>query len=66
MYPRDWMVEPLLEGEVDTEFQRKEFDHDSKWFIVYSMKQGFLPLMEKMYTDRVKYKKMMIEEQKKR
>ena len=29
-------------------------------------KQGFLPaLMEKMYTDRVKYKKMMIEEQKK-
>ena len=29
-------------------------------------KQGFLPrLMEQMYTDRVKYKKQMIEEEKK-
>ena len=67
MYPRDKMVEALLEGEIDTQFLKDQNMTMTPNGSLYTRKkQGFLPaLMEKMYTDRVKYKKMMIEEQKK-
>ena len=67
MYPRDKMVEALLDGEIDTQFLKDQNMTMTPNGSLYTRKkQGFLPaLMEKMYTDRVKYKKMMIEEQKK-
>ena len=67
MYPRDKMVEALLEGEIDTQFLKDQnMTMTPNGSLYPRKKQGFLPaLMEKMYTDRVKYKKMMIEEQKK-
>ena len=67
MHPRDKMVEALLEGEIDTQFLKDQNMTMTPNGSLYTRKkQGFLPaLMEKMYTDRVKYKKMMIEEQKK-
>ena len=67
MHPRDKMVEALLDGEIDTQFLKdKNMTMTPNGSLYTRKKQGFLPaLMEKMYTDRVKYKKMMIEEQKK-
>ena len=67
MYPRDKMVEALLDGEIDTQFLKdKNMTMTPNGSLYTRKKQGFLPaLMEKMYTDRVKYKKLMIEEQKK-
>ena len=67
MHPRDKMVEALLDGEIDTQFLKDQNMTMTPNGSLYTRKkQGFLPaLMEKMYTDRVKYKKMMIEEQKK-
>ena len=67
MHTRGGMVEALLNQEIDTDFLREKNVTMTPNGSLYSRKaQGFLPaLMEKMYTDRVKYKKMMIEEQKK-
>lgn len=61
------MVDMLLEKEIDTDFLREKNLTMTPNGALYSRdKQGFLPtLMEKMYNDRVKYKKLMIEEQKK-
>ena len=67
MHEESGLVEPLLNREVDTDFLReKNLTMTPNGSLYTRKKQGFLPaLMEKMYTDRVKYKKMMIEEQKK-
>mgnify|MGYP001211272341 FL=1 len=67
MYPESGLVEPLLNGEVDTKFlQEKNLTMTPNGSLYTRKKQGFLPaLMEKMYTDRVKYKQLMIAEQKK-
>ena len=67
MHDRSKMVEPLLDKEIDTTFLKEKNLTMTPNGSLYSRKsQGFLPaLMEKMYTDRVKYKKMMIDEQKK-
>ena len=67
MYPESGLVEPLLNREVDTTFlKEKNLTMTPNGSLYTRKKQGFLPaLMEKMYTDRVKYKKMMIAEQKK-
>ena len=67
MHDESGLVEPLLNRQVDTSFLREKNLTMTPNGSLYSRKaQGFLPaLMEKMYTDRVKYKKMMIEEQKK-
>ncbi len=67
MHEESGLVEPLLNREVDTSFLReKNLTMTPNGSLYTRKKQGFLPaLMEKMYTDRVKYKKLMIEEQKK-
>ena len=67
MYPESGLVESLLNGEVDTKFlQEKNLTMTPNGSLYTRKKQGFLPaLMEKMYTDRVKYKQLMIAEQKK-
>ena len=67
MHDRSKMVEPLLDKEIDTTFLKEKNLTMTPNGSLYSRKsQGFLPaLMEMMYTDRVKYKKMMIDEQKK-
>jgi len=67
MHPRDKMVEALLDREIDTQFLKdKNMTMTPNGSLYTRKKQGFLPaLMEKMYTDRVKYKKLMIKEQKK-
>ena len=67
MHEESGLVEPLLNREVNTDFLReKNLTMTPNGSLYTRKKQGFLPaLMEKMYTDRVKYKKMMIEEQKK-
>ena len=67
MHSKGGMVEAMLNGDVDTDFLKEKNVTMTPNGSLYSRKkQGFLPaLMEKMYTDRVKYKKMMIEEQKK-
>ena len=61
------MVESMLDMEMDTEFLKENDLTMTPNGSLYSRKkQGFLPaLMEKMYTDRVKYKQLMIGEQKK-
>jgi len=61
------MVETMLDGELDTQFLKdNNLTMTPNGSLYTRKKQGFLPaLMEKMYTDRVKYKKMMIAEQKK-
>jgi DNA polymerase elongation subunit (family B) len=61
------MVESMLDGEMDTNFLKENDLTMTPNGSLYSRKkQGFLPaLMEKMYTDRVKYKDLMIAEQKK-
>ena len=67
MHEESGLVEPLLNREVDTTFlKERNLTLTPNGSLYTRKKQGFLPaLMEKMYTDRVKYKKMMIEEQKK-
>ena len=67
MHEESGLVEPLLNREVDTDFLReKNLTMTPNGSLYTRKKQGFLPaLMEKMYTDRVKYKKLMSEEQKK-
>ena len=67
MHDESGLVEPLLNRQVDTSFLREKNLTMTPNGSLYSRgKQGFLPaLMEKMYTDRVKYKKLIIEEQKK-
>ncbi len=61
------MVESMLDMEMDTKFLKENDLTMTPNGSLYSRKkQGFLPaLMEKMYTDRVKYKNLMIKEQKK-
>jgi len=67
MHPESGLVEPLLNREVDTTFlKEKNLTMTPNGSLYTRKKQGFLPaLMEKMYTDRVKYKDLMIKEQKK-
>ena len=61
------MVESMLNKEDDLSFLKEENLTMTPNGALYTCdKQGFLPrLMEQMYTDRVKYKKQMIEEEKK-
>lgn len=61
------LVDALLDKEVDTAFLKEKNLTMTPNGILYTREhQGFLPeLMEQMYNDRVKYKKLMIEEQKK-
>ena len=67
MHSKGGMVDALLDQEIDTDFlKEKNITMTPNGSLYSRKKQGFLPaLMEKMYTDRVKYKKMMLEEQKK-
>jgi len=67
MHPESGLVEPLLNREVDITFlKEKNLTMTPNGSLYTRKKQGFLPaLMEKMYTDRVKYKDLMIAEQKK-
>jgi len=67
MHKESGLVEPLLNDEVNTSFLReKNLTMTPNGSLYTRKKQGFLPaLMEKMYTDRVKYKNLMIKEQKK-
>ena len=61
------MVESMLNKEDDLSFLEEENLTMTPNGALYTReKQGFLPrLMEQMYTDRVKYKKQMIQEEKK-
>jgi DNA polymerase elongation subunit (family B) len=61
------MVESMLDREMDTKFLKEiDLTMTPNGSLYTRKKQGFLPaLMEKMYTDRVKYKDLMIAEQKK-
>ena len=61
------LVEGMLNKEVDTDFlKRRNITMTPNGSLYTRKKQGFLPaLMEKMYTDRVKYKNLLIGEQKK-
>ena len=67
MYPRSKMVESLLDQEIDTKFLVDKnltmTPNGSRCILVRN--RVFFPLMERMYNDRVKYKKLMIEEKKK-
>ena len=67
MYPESGLVDALLDREVDVAFlKEKNLTMTPNGSLYTRKKQGFLPaLMEKMYTDRVKYKDLMIAEQKK-
>jgi len=60
-------VEGLLNKEFDTSiWKEKDITVTPNGSVYRKDKQGFLPkLMESMYNDRVKYKKLMLEEQKK-
>ena len=60
-------VEGLLNKEFDTSiWKEKDITVTPNGSVYRRDKQGFLPkLMEKMYTDRVKYKKLMLKEEKK-
>ena len=61
------MVESMLKRETNTDFlKEKNLTMTPNGSLYTREKQGFLPaLMEQMYTDRVKYKKLLITEQKK-
>ena len=61
------MVESMLNRDTDTDFlKKKNLTMTPNGSLYTREKQGFLPaLMEQMYTDRVKYKKLLITEQKK-
>jgi DNA polymerase elongation subunit (family B) len=67
MYPESGLVDALLDRDVDVAFlKEKNLTMTPNGSLYTRKKQGFLPaLMEKMYTDRVKYKDLMIAEQKK-
>jgi DNA polymerase elongation subunit (family B) len=67
MYPESGLVDALLDKEFDVAFlKEKNLTMTPNGSLYTRKKQGFLPaLMEKMYTDRVKYKDLMIAEQKK-
>ena len=67
MYPESGLVDALLDREFDVAFlKEKNLTMTPNGSLYTRKKQGFLPaLMEKMYTDRVKYKDLMIAEQKK-
>jgi len=67
MHTESGLVDALLDKKVDVDFLReKNLTMTPNGSLYSRKKQGFLPaLMEKMYTDRVKYKKLMIKEQKK-
>ena len=67
MHTESGLVDALLDKEVDVDFLReKNLTMTPNGSLYSRKKQGFLPaLMEKMYTDRVKYKDLMIKEQKK-
>ena len=67
MYPESGLVDALLDREFDVDFlKEKNLTMTPNGSLYTRKKQGFLPaLMEKMYTDRVKYKDLMIAEQKK-
>ena len=60
-------VDAMLNEEFDTSFLKEKNQTITPNGSLYSRdRQGFLPaLMEKMYNDRVRYKKMLFEEQKK-
>ena len=68
MYPESGLVDALLDKEFDVDFlKEKNLTMTPNGSLYTRKKQGFLPaLMEKMYTDRVKYKDLMIAEQKER
>ena len=61
------MVESMLNRDTDTDFlKEKNLTMTPNGSLYTRKKQGFLPaLMENMYNDRVKYKKLLIQEQKK-
>jgi len=67
MHTESGLVDALLDKEVDIDFlKEKNLTMTPNGSLYTRKKQGFLPaLMEKMYTDRVKYKDLMIKEQKK-
>ena len=67
MHTESGLVDVLLDKEVDVDFlKEKNLTMTPNGSLYTRKKQGFLPaLMEKMYTDRVKYKDLMIKEQKK-
>jgi len=66
MHTESGLVDALLDKEVDVDFlKEKNLTMTPNGSLYSRKKQGFLPaLMEKMYTDRVKYKDLMIKEQK--
>jgi DNA polymerase elongation subunit (family B) len=61
------LVEPMLNGEFDTTFLKEnDITMTPNGSLYTKDHKGFFPsLMEKMYDDRVKYKKLLISEQKK-
>ena len=67
MHTESGLVDALLDKKVDVDFLReKNLTMTPNGSLYSRKKQGFLPaLMEKMYTDRVKYKNLMLTEQKK-
>jgi len=67
MHTEFGLVDALLDKKVDVDFLReKNLTMTPNGSLYSRKKQGFLPaLMEKMYTDRVKYKNLMLTEQKK-
>ena len=67
MHTESGLVDALLDKEVDVAFlKEKNLTMTPNGSLYSRKKQGFLPaLMEKMYTDRVKYKNLMLTEQKK-
>jgi len=67
MHTEFGLVDALLDKEFDVVFlKEKNLTMTPNGSLYSRKKQGFLPaLMEKMYTDRVKYKNLMITEQKK-
>ena len=67
MHTESGLVDALLDKKVDVAFLReKNLTMTPNGSLYSRKKQGFLPaLMEKMYTDRVKYKNLLLTEQKK-
>ena len=67
MHTESGLVDALLDKEFDVAFlKEKNLTMTPNGSLYTRKKQGFLPaLMEKMYTDRVKYKNLMLTEQKK-
>ena len=67
MHTESGLVDALLDKEFDVTFlKEKNLTMTPNGSLYTRKKQGFLPaLMEKMYTDRVKYKNLLLTEQKK-